>query len=128
MSGRVPHDKLSLTVKESVKDNHFIESDIDSKFKPNRISVKTSPANTTINIQRTLPLLESNSKQDIFSRKHKVIESSKIATWEEITLMPCLDHYLILIYRKFLIISKLVHICLTIYFRTNIQRRKHLDI
>ncbi|KAG0439643.1 hypothetical protein DMUE_2298 [Dictyocoela muelleri] len=78
---------LSLTVQDSATKDQNLDCDNDPSFNPQRINFNITPANTTLNIQRGLPMLESIENQDIFSWKYELIESSKIANWDDATLM-----------------------------------------
>ncbi|KAG0420228.1 hypothetical protein EQH57_0246, partial [Dictyocoela roeselum] len=81
-TGRVPrgHDKLSLTRKEDRLSN------ANRKYmEPNRATFTLKPPGTTLQIQRTIPLLEDIKRQDIFSWKDEIYETATLAKWDELT-------------------------------------------
>ncbi|KAG0435614.1 hypothetical protein DMUE_4641, partial [Dictyocoela muelleri] len=82
-TGRVPrgHDMLSLTREK----DRYSKKSKDDQYEPARATFKLTPPGTTLEIQRSIPLLEDISKQDIFEWKREIIETATLSQWNEET-------------------------------------------
>ncbi|KAG0434491.1 hypothetical protein DMUE_5162 [Dictyocoela muelleri] len=82
-SGRVPrgHDMLSLTIEK----DRYLKKSKEVQYEPARATFKLTPPGTTLEIQRSIPLLEDIPKQDVFTWKKEILETAALAQWDEST-------------------------------------------